>query len=150
MSEKHTRAFSIIELMVVVTTIGLLALIGTPSAKQAANQAKATALANDLRLFVHAIELYTTATGNYPSAMTTAQIPEAVSDYLPSAWRSDAYQWHYQNNENLIFLAINDLHFTPEQVMRLDRIIDDGNIATGAVRILPPGSSIAYLIKFPQ
>lgn len=144
MQAKHPRGFSIIELMVVVTVIGILALLAVPGILIAADRAEATAAANDIRVMSNAIEFYSTAEGAYPSAMTYKQMPEAIAGYLPSTWKDGTYSWFYVNNSNYTYLYVYNLDFTPEQAVRLDTIIDDGNIGTGKMQMAFNGSGVTY------
>lgn len=147
MHAKHPRGFSLVELMVVVTTIGILALLSIPGVKQASDRTRATTAANDLRVFTDAIEFYSTSSGAYPTNMTYTQMPQDVDAYLPSIWKDGSYNWFYVNSNSYTYLYVYNLKFTPEQAVRLDSIIDDGNIATGNVRMAFNGSGLIYLFK---
>ncbi|MGB0259717.1 MAG: type II secretion system protein, partial [Coraliomargarita sp.] len=52
------KGFTILELMVVTTIIGIIALMGIPSVRTATHRATATATASDLRKLSDAVELY--------------------------------------------------------------------------------------------
>jgi prepilin-type N-terminal cleavage/methylation domain-containing protein len=147
MRGKHPRAFTLIELMVVVTTIGILALLGIPGIRMAADRTEATATANDLRVFTEAVEFYSTAEGTYPASMTYTRMPNEISEYLPPLWKNGGYSWFYVNTTNFTYVYVYNLNFTPEQAVRLDSIIDDGNIATGDVRMAFNGSGLIYLFN---
>ena len=148
MQAKHPRAFSLIELMVVVTTIGILALLATPGIRLAADRTQATATANDIRVFTEAIEFYSTSEGNYPEAMTYTRTPNEISSYLATPWKNGSYSWFYVNTDDLTYVYVYNLNFTAEQAVRLDSIIDDGNVATGVVRMAVNGSGLIYLFKY--
>ncbi|MDQ8193627.1 prepilin-type N-terminal cleavage/methylation domain-containing protein [Coraliomargarita sp. SDUM461004] len=150
MQAKHPRGFSIIELMVVTTTIGILALLSIPSIRIAVDRTEAAATANDIRVFTEAIEFFTTIKGTYPEAMTYTRMPNEIASYLPSPWKSGQYSWFYVNTENLTYVYLYNLSFTAEQAVRLDSIIDDGNIATGNVRMAYNGSGLVYLFQYYQ
>lgn len=148
MQAKHPRGFSIVELMVVVTTIGILALLGIPGIRMAADRTEATAVANDIRVFTEAVEFYSTAEGGYPETMTYTRMPDVIASYLPALWRSGSYSWFYVNGDNFTYIYVYNLNFTAEQAVRLDSIIDDGNIATGNVRVAYNGSGLVYLFRY--
>lgn len=144
---KHPRGFSLIELMVVVTTIGILALLGTPGIRMASKRTVATAVANDVRVFTDAIEFYSTAKGGYPTSMTYTRMPEDIASYLPSEWKNGSYSWFYVNTNNYTYVYIYNLKFTTEQAVLLDSIIDNGNIATGDVSVAYNGSGLIYIFR---
>lgn len=148
MQAKHPRGFSIIELMVVVTTIGILALLGIPGIRVAAERTEATAAANDIRVFTEAVEFYSTAEGGYPASMTYTRMPDSIASYLPPLWKNGGYSWFYVHDDNFTYVYVYNLNFTAEQAVRLDSIIDDGNIATGDVRMAFNGSGLIYLFQY--
>lgn len=145
----HSTAsgFTLIELMVVVTTIGILALLGLPGVRHAAQRAEATTAANDLRLYADAVEFYASAEGGYPGNMDETEMPDEVESYLPSTWTDGSYQWFYVNNEAFTYLYVYNLDFTSEQALRLDSIVDDGNIATGSLRVAINGTGLIYIFR---
>lgn len=134
--------------MVVTTVIGILALLAVPSIWDAAQRAEATATANDIRVFTNAIEFYSTTEGGYPSQMTSREIPESIGDYLPGTWTDGTYNWFYVNTSDLIYVYVYNLGFTPEQAVRIDSIIDDGNIGSGKIRMAINGSGLIHLFKY--
>ena len=148
MQAKHPKGFSLVELMVVTTVIGILALLAVPGVTVAAQRAKATAAANDIRVFTNAIEFYSTSEGGYPPQMTYQEMPDSIGDYLPSTWKDGTYNWFYVNTSNLIYVFVYNLGFTPEQAVRIDSIIDDGNIGSGKIRMALNGSGLIHLFKY--
>jgi prepilin-type N-terminal cleavage/methylation domain-containing protein len=145
MQARLPRAFTIIELMVVVTTIGILALLSLPGIRQATDRTRATATANDLRILVDSIEFYSTAQGTYPSAMSYNSLLNEIKAYLPATWQNGSYNWFYSSDSNYTYVSVYNLNFTAEQSVQIDRIIDDGNIATGNLRISPNHTGLLYL-----
>lgn len=133
--------------MVVVTTIGILAMLAIPGIVSASERTKATAMANDIRVFVDAVEFFSAAKGDYPKAMTYTKIPEDIASYLPSTWINGKHSWQYVNTGNFAYVYVYDLNFTAEQTVRLDKIIDDGNIATGDVRTAVNNSGLVYFFR---
>jgi type II secretion system protein G len=148
MQAKHPRGFSLIELMVVITVIGILALLSVPGILTAAHRAEATATANDIRVFTNAIEFYSTSEGGYPPQMTYRQMPDSIEGYLPHTWTDGTYSWFYVNTDSYTYVYVYNLDFTPEQAVRLDSIIDDGNIGTGDIRMAFNGSGLIHLFQY--
>ena len=148
MHSTSKAGFTIIELMVVVATIGILALLGVPSVRLAKDRTEATATANDLRVFTEAVEFYSTAEGAYPNTMVYTAMPPEISSYLPLVWKDGTYSWFYIKSDDFTYVYVYNLGFSAEQSVRLDDIIDDGNIATGDVRIALNGSGLVYLFDY--
>ena len=148
MKIQRRKGCTIIELMVVVTTIGILALLGLPGIRMARDRTEATTTANDLRVFTEAIEFYSTAEGGYPQYMTYTSMPEEIAEYLPSVWKNGDHRWFYVNSPYYTYVYLYNLNFSAEQALRLDSVLDDGNIATGDVRVAYNGSGLIYLFIY--
>ena len=147
MQARPLSAFTIIELMVVVTTIGILALLSVPGVRQATDRTRATTTANDLRVFIDAVEFYTTAEGAFPGFMSYTNMPDEIEAYLPSTWLNGSYSWFYISDSKFSYIYVYNLKFTAEQAMQIDTIIDDGNIATGNLRVAVNGTGLLYLFE---
>ena len=147
MKRTSHKGFSILELMVVTTVIGIIALMGIPSVRTATDRAAATVTANDLRKFGDAVELYGTSNGSYPNTMTYTRIPQEIADFLPKAWLDGNYSWFYINSSRYTYIYVYDLNFTAEQAVQLDQMIDDGNIGNGRVRVAINGTGLIYLLR---
>ncbi|MEO0510788.1 MAG: type II secretion system protein [Verrucomicrobiota bacterium] len=148
MRQRCKVGFSIAELLVVVTTIGILALLGMPGIRIARERTQATTTANDLRVYTEALEFYATVTGKYPDEMTYTSMPEDVNIFLPNVWKNGAYSWFYVNSNYYTYVYIFNLNFTAEQAVRLDSILDDGNIATGDIRVALNGGGLIFLFSY--
>jgi general secretion pathway protein G len=93
MSRKHASGFTLIEIMVVVVIIGILAALIIPNVVGRDDQARATAVKNDLRAVANALEMYKLDNFHYPStdqglqALVTkpSGFPEA-KNYNPNAY----------------------------------------------------------------
>jgi prepilin-type N-terminal cleavage/methylation domain-containing protein len=147
MQAKHPKGFSLVELMVVTTVIGILALLAVPGVTAAAQRAEATAAANDIRVFTNAIEFYSTSEGGYPPQMTYREMPESIGGYLPGTWTDGTYNWFYVNTSDYIYVYVYNLGFTPEQAVHIDSIIDDGNIGSGSIRMAFNGSGLIHIFE---
>lgn len=147
MKRGATKGFSLIELMVVVTIIGILALLGVPGLTKATQRTAAIATANDVRVFTDAVKVYSVSTGQYPVTMTYTSIPAEIEGYIPTAWTDGDYSWFYINSSYYTYLYVYNLRFTAEQAIELDKIMDDGNIGTGEMRVAFNGSGLVYLFE---
>jgi prepilin-type N-terminal cleavage/methylation domain-containing protein len=148
MKPQRKAAFSLVELMIAASIISILGMLGTPAIRTAANQTEAAATANDLRIFTESIEFYSSASGGYPETMIDSQMPAEIASYLPSAWTDGVYRWIYINSENLTYAYFYNLGLTTEQLVRIDAIIDDGNIATGDIRMALNGTGLFFIFNY--
>ncbi|MEM8866989.1 MAG: type II secretion system protein [Verrucomicrobiota bacterium] len=143
---KRKRGFSIIELAVVVTVISTIAALGVPRFAQVKNRTEATTIANDLRIFTQAVELYNIMQGSFPRFLSLDSIPEDINEMLPNIWKDGSYNWHYYSSTAYTYIYIYNLQFSAEQGLIFDETVDDGNITKGKVRITYDGGFV-YLFE---
>jgi len=67
------RAFTLIELLIVVAIIGILAAIAVPNFINAQERAKVGRARSDVRSIVNALEMYRLDNNNYPLFFMVAQ-----------------------------------------------------------------------------
>ena len=77
--KRMKRAFTLIEILIVVVLLGVLAAIVIPQFSDASDEAKVAAQASDLHTLQGQIQLYRAKTGGYPATLAAL-----VPDYLPS------------------------------------------------------------------
>ena len=77
---KTGRAFTLVELLIVVLIIGALAAIAIPRIGASATNAKANACKANVNMINRQIELYMANTGDYPNNMNQF---EDDTDYFP-------------------------------------------------------------------
>jgi general secretion pathway protein G len=75
----HRRAFSLIELVIVVVIIGVLAAIAIPRMSSGADNAKNNAVKANLAVLRQAIELHKAEVGTFP---TVGGFPDDLQPYL--------------------------------------------------------------------
>lgn len=83
MNANTERGFTLMEMLIVVTIIGILASVVIPRFVTSSKQAKANAHKADRQQLNSQIELYFFVNGTYPSAMTNAGWGSNFTDYFP-------------------------------------------------------------------
>lgn len=158
----RARGFTLVEIMVVVTIISFLAMMAVPTISKVENRTRATALANNLRVFSEAFETYAAAKGLFPpSSATPGVLPTEMADRIKaSAWsQASPLGGHYTWESDQVFggsrckaaisitsTADSTLTGNADQLEELDRMIDDGNLNTGNL-IYGGSGSLVWIVE---
>jgi prepilin-type N-terminal cleavage/methylation domain-containing protein len=148
---RSTAAFSLVEISVVVLIISIIAALAVPHWKRAQQNARVTALANDLRVFAGAFQGYAQDRGDWPPATSApGEIPPGMDAHLgPTswqrvtpfgghyAWARDTLQQGVRYRAALLLQSVGEAHVTSDRqlLVDLDLKIDDGNLDTGNFRL---------------
>ena len=154
MSTKRRAGFTIIEIMIVVTIIGLLAVIAIPAFINSRRRSQNTAFMNDLRVLSDSVfNTYAIENGDYPPDAPPAIEPVGVGPYLHRSmnWAERTTiggHWDWDRGASRGVPIYDDVYagisvFEPErtraQMLDIDQQIDDGDLQTGQFRIQPNG-----------
>lgn len=144
---KRIRAFTLIEIMIVVAIIAFLAILAVPSFLNARRSAQATAFLDDLRVYSDAAEMYHFDNGEYPEDSSTGDLPTGFELYIKSdRWLRKppvGGEWDFERDSYGVASAVG-IHFrgtanVPHEVIEIvDTRADNGDIKTGAFRLLQP------------
>jgi len=151
------EGFTLVELMIVVSIIGMLSAVAIPSMRNARMQAQAMAVANDLRVFEGAFKQYSLDYKSYyPNVIFgPAPLPQEIADYLktPDDWVrgpsfGGRYVWRPRWDPGL--MGYSDQIWTVEiwdvdpqneiQLMLVDKHLDDGVKGWSGKVVWWPGS----------
>ncbi len=129
-----------------VAIIGLLAAIAVPGFLRARRRSGVTKVANDLRVFTEAFEMYCLEYGQYPRD-THNVLPDGMSEYIKQDnWDADVWGGHYNwegpywgEGGTYAYAGISLFETTAETnvLLELDSLIDDGDLAVGKFRLTP-------------
>jgi len=160
---RRQKGFSLVELIIVVSIIGILASLATVALHKSRNRVRATALINDLRVYEETFSRYFAETQNYPpSESIKDDYPEGMSAYLPSSWNAPtpiggAYLYKIQSRNNpknrQVYLLMRETPdstaiTTTDAILQIvDDAIDDGNLDSGNFVRLSKKRVQYYLIK---
>lgn len=157
---RRQRAFTLVEVMVVVVIIGLLAAAGLPGYRHLTMRSKVTALENDLRQFSTAIQTYTIQNGHWPANGSPQQVPPELSSTLPSNFANKTpiggvYKWNFgvpadgvAAKAAVIILTANGETVSDdlELFQMVDRQMDDGDLTTGTIQT-GSSNSLVFIIE---
>lgn len=85
---RKSRAFSLVELLIVIIIIAVLAAVAIPRFANSTTRSKESALRANLKLFRNAVELYKADTGAYPAALADLVAAAAPGTGLDSTGAS--------------------------------------------------------------
>jgi prepilin-type N-terminal cleavage/methylation domain-containing protein len=138
---KHSsrQGFTIIELMVVVTIIGLIASIAIPSFISSRRSSVAARTANDFRKFSDQYHLFCMKTGDWPADGLPTTIPTGMDPYLANTvWQKETpiggfWDFDYGAFGFTAGVSIDSANPDDELFAAIDALIDDGNLNTGSM-----------------
>jgi general secretion pathway protein G len=137
------RAFTLIEILVVVVILGLLAAMVIPQFRDFTGETRRTAFISNGRILVAAAKRYELDHGEYPHA-GHGTLPDGFGDYIQSNnWEGATPiggEWEARVNTGGVAAALGvhygggDPDHDPAQMLVIDEMADDGDLTTGAFR----------------
>lgn len=152
---------TIVEIMIVVTIIGILAVLAIPQVQRARMRSQNTAFLNDLRLLSDgALSYFSFTHGGLPPDSAPGVLPPEILECLPkrfdwAAPTSIGGQWDWQRGaaptdkvDGICYagIAVSQPARTQPELAAIDAMIDDGNLSTGMFRSTPDGCM--YVLEF--
>ena len=158
---KVTRAqkgFTLIEIMVVVTLIGILASLAIPAFKVVALRARGTAFINDARVFSEAFYRYAQENGKFPrNQRNRDRFPPGMEGYLSEeTWQRTTplggrYSWddvrRSRNSAHRGAIMILKGTVKMREMRMIDAWLDDGDTTTGVLQVRSGGSRVYYMLE---
>ena len=133
----RVKAFTLVEIMIVVAIIGLLAAITIPSFIKARKKTLNTIFINDLRVACDAFNLYAIEKGRYPPDVTPSVMPAGMAEYLAKTdWGKRTpiggqWDWDYRQFGSKAGVSVYMPDRTSVEMEEIDLMVDDGNLGTG-------------------
>lgn len=138
--------------MIVMTIIALLAMIAIPAFQKAMWSSANARYASDVRSAAGAFEMYSLEHGKYPDDTTPSVVPAGMSPYLEGLhWQEETSvggKWDWDNGQfgYAAGVSVYRPSATEKQMRQLDKVIDDGNLASGIFRARADG--YIYIIEY--
>lgn len=144
------------EMMIAVAIVALIASLAIPGYEMAVRTGEAAQLMSELRTNHQSFQLYFSERGYYPPTPAGEPyrvIPDGMEPYLSktSTWTTSPKiggHWFWLNPatpvygfHNFVGLYLQDVR--ADQIQRIDQRLDDGNLATGALRLVS-GNTLLY------
>ena len=146
----NKAAFTLVEIMIVVVIIGLLAAMAIPAFKASRIKSAATAAVNDMKKVGEAFEtmifedsampdgVYNSGgAGVCPAGFNTANLPSVIFKKplgTNSTLSFDLRASLAAANEGRVVLTMVGMPMDADVMLKIDQLLDDGNLATGTVR----------------
>jgi len=159
-SAQCNRGFTVTELMMVTTLIGILTMMGGSAFQRLRRHSEGSAFWNDCRVFAEAFGRHAQERGSYPADQTIpGQVPVGMSEYLRSPnWLrttplGGTYEWDNKDAVNSLGVVFNaaikvtGCTWTIDGLQELDRWFDDGNLATGNIIVTDAGATIYFVVE---
>jgi prepilin-type N-terminal cleavage/methylation domain-containing protein len=137
--ELQVAGFTLVELMIVVTIIGLLLSIALPEFSNYRLNAKIARTASEMRSLSTAFVAYKAGMSVYPED-SHETLPPGMEQFInPAIWADETplgghYNWEGPDVYPYAGLSILDPTAPPHAVVILDQMLDDGDLATGKFR----------------
>ncbi len=137
------RAFTLVEIMIVVVIIGLLAAMAIPAFSRVREKSRFSALANDLRSFAAAFDTYALEHGGFPADTDIGVLPTVMLNgnstldadtFAATTPIGGSYDWDSNVFGIVAAVSVADATITTEELTRFDAQFDDGNLSTGQFR----------------
>jgi prepilin-type N-terminal cleavage/methylation domain-containing protein len=150
---------TLIELMIVVSIIGILAAIVIPRYSNASEDAQASRAATSMKTIVSAVQRYNIEHDDWPADVQPGRMPAELEPYLMRTDLNNAAlggSWDYEDwrgrglmaGDATVGIALTLRYGDDTLYEEVDRLIDDGGLSTGLVQYRNLyGPVLIYLIS---
>ena len=139
-ARQFLRGFTLVEIMVVVTIIGLLVALAIPALQRVQRRAQNSSFVSDLRTYAQAFETYAMEHGTWPPNGLDGTIPASLVGDITNKWRETntlGGRWNWDTNRLGISggIATTNVTAIAAQMAEVDAMIDDGDVTSGSFRL---------------
>ncbi len=143
---RRNSAFTLIEIMIVVSIIALLAAIAVPAFMRARQRTQNAKFINALRIATAAIEQYAIEHNGYPVDANKGIIPPGLATYLDPTldWTAATpiggeWDWEFKRFGVTAAVSVVGPTVSIEQLEDIDSTYDDGDLTTGRFHRISTG-----------
>ncbi|MEI6465232.1 MAG: type II secretion system protein [Verrucomicrobiota bacterium] len=151
-ARRRKDGFSLVEIMIAVSIIGIISLLGYPAFLKVRLSAQNSRFISDIRVFSQAFESYSIETGLWPPNVGAGVVPAGMSsNFRVASWTgatSVGGRWNWDVNNFGFVAAVSVSSPTADslQMALIDLRIDDGNLNTGLFRQTAP-NRYSYILQ---
>ena len=145
-----SRGFTLVEILMVIGIIGILATIAIPHYIDYQLRAKAMRLTTEVKAAAQAFRTYKVENNTYPADRMPGVTPPEISSLIGNFFSTPPpiggqWDWDYQQFGITAGISVYNPPLSTEELQKVDRLIDDNNLFTGAFR--KQTSSYIYVIE---
>ncbi len=135
---RRAGAFTLVEIMIVVSIIALLVAMALPSFLRSREKAQNAKLINGLRVATDAFQMYAAEHNAYPADVNRGTVPPGMALYfgptfdftkntpIGGNWDWDCQQFGFNAGVSVVGSGVSDA-----RMREVDAKIDDGDLSTG-------------------
>lgn len=135
-------AFTMVEIMVVVVIVGILATMLVNGFRLVREHTHNSKILNDFRTFEYGFINYNMTHGDWPESPGPGILPSGMDDFIKkkdfegSNYVKGLWVWEKSDDSGSFLAGISLVNpeVTTEQMVKVDRQLDDGNLSTGRFR----------------
>ncbi|MFW6062240.1 MAG: type II secretion system protein [Planctomycetota bacterium] len=142
--------FTLMEMLITVVILGVLAAIVIPGVTASQNEAAQNIFVEDIKVFGQAAELFRFDTGQYPEDAATGTVPTGFESYIDEkvwtaltpiggAWDAEFESYGIKSALGVDFANGGGEDRDDTYMLRVDQLMDDGDLTTGGFRKLDAG-----------
>lgn len=154
---RSRAAFTLVELVVVILILGILAAVAAPKLMSTSGDTSKQAFIRQLIVFYEAVERFHVENMEFPANSPTATLPPPLLSYLRESEFDKGTpvggHWDYHTTDFGIIAGVG-VHFRDgdgfpgsETMRSIDRVVDDGVLATGTFQRKAGGDRFYWILK---